>query len=561
MSNIPIFQQRQDIQAPSSARFTQQASARSFGLQQAQNIQQAAQVGESLMKEYEDMVTRASVREKTNQARDRMRDFMSNDIYNLKGKDAVGAFDLTKKEIEKVRNELARDLKRGQETELFNRAFDVLAGSHLDRSSTFSAKAADQYRLDTLNATNETATQDAVAARNDLGAIQDHWEEIKRNTLDLNQGQSPEVKEAAVNAAQYTFYRRILDAKTADSPSAALDYFKDNKDKFKPSEVAQLENVLKQKAIPEKALIDARVIGSLPLDQQQKELDKIKDPERYRLTRGFVNQRNADKQAVAAVQKEVFKQEQYDSFLANPLGYDFNSSEFVQLDAADQIRMQTIRGKALTDFQAKTGAGPADKTDWAEYARLLDLAGKDELTTEKVLKSAKQLAYPELKELIKVSSKKGGEPERIITSYQLATQAVSGIRALNPKKGFSPQGHLKRRQYFEQFNKAIMNLPPEQRTPEKEGEIAEKLLQRVDSVFTKERYRFEMPYIDRENDSDKEEKLNLKFVPDNLKTYRKDLNYSPDDNEYWVRKDDVVLSYDITGRLVKVTRVPAGGAN
>lgn len=282
------------------------ASADSFGAGQARDVQRLGaglqDVGGSLGKLAivgQDRVDKAIARDTLNQARTDMRTFMA-DVYSRKGKDAINAYGETQKKVDELRKKYGALLKTPNQRDLFATSFDSLSNEHLDKSVVFGEKAKVEYENNSLDAENQNAIEDAVANRTDPRAIHQAEVTLIQNTRYKFRGQSPEFVAEEVEKARHALHKGVLDSIAVDSPVAAKEYFKKFEKRFDPSERDAIKKTLEKEALSfevRQTALQWSVEGRT-YEDQIKEIDKVKDPERAKLLKAEVETRTATRDAV-----------------------------------------------------------------------------------------------------------------------------------------------------------------------------------------------------------------------------------------------------------------------
>ncbi len=364
------------------------ATAESFGGGTARDTQRLGaglqDVGASLGKfaiVQQDRVDKSIVRDTLNSARTDMRTFMA-DVYSRKGKDAINALGETQKKVDELRKKYGAALKTPYQRDLFGTSFDALSNEHLDKAVVFGEKAKVDYENNSLDAENQNAIEDAVANRTDPRAVHQAEVTLIHNTRYKNRGQSPEFIAEEVEKSRHALHKSILDAISVDSPVAAKEYFKKFEKRFDPSERTAIKTHLEKESMAFETRQQALQwsVEGRTFEDQMKEVDKIKDPERAKLLKAEVEARTATREAVVKRRQD-----------------DTEFSFWNQVKQGGEVPYGRVRGEVAKDmfaYQQALVRGFAPASDRATLLRLGTMSDQElrDADTAELVNSAASLS-------------------------------------------------------------------------------------------------------------------------------------------------------------------------
>ena len=347
------------------------ASGESFGGGQARDIQRAGQglqslgqgIGNFALVE-QDRVNKALVRDSLNSVRTDMRTFMA-DVYQRKGKDAIGAHAETLKKVDELRKKYGAAFKNPVQRDLFDSNFSDLANDHLDKALVFGEKAKVEYENNSLDAENQNAIEDAVLNRTDRKAVGKAEFTLVANTRYKHRGQDPAFIKERVEEARHLLHKSVMEAIAVDSPVAAKEYFKKYQNHFDPSERTAIKEKLEKESLSFEVRQQALQWSTqgMTLEDQLKEVDKIKDPDRAKLLKAEVEERTKTKDVLKARQ------------LA-----DTEDAHWQSVRNGGQVPFGRVRGEVARDmfaYQQAIVRGFAPTSDRATLLRLGTLTDQE----------------------------------------------------------------------------------------------------------------------------------------------------------------------------------------
>lgn len=343
------------------------ASGESFGGGQARDIQRAGQglqslgqgIGNFALVE-QDRVNKALVRDSLNSVRTDMRTFMA-DVYQRKGKDAIGAHAETLKKVDELRKKYGAAFKNPVQRDLFDSNFSDLANDHLDKALVFGEKAKVEYENNSLDAENQNAIEDAVLNRTDRKAVGKAEFTLVANTRYKHRGQDPAFIKERVEEARHLLHKSVMEAIAVDSPVAAKEYFKKYQNHFDPSERTAIKEKLEKESLSFEVRQQALQWSTqgMTLEDQLKEVDKIKDPDRAKLLKAEVEERTKTKDVLKARQ------------LA-----DTEDAHWQSVRNGGQVPFGRVRGEVARDMFAYQQAIVRGFAPSSDRSVLLDLGTK-----------------------------------------------------------------------------------------------------------------------------------------------------------------------------------------
>ena len=275
------------------------ATAGSFGGGQARDLQNLGSAIGNLANEVqkqaiisEDRKSKAIVRDTLNEARREARVFMA-DVYRLKGKDAVDAHALTATKMEELRRKYAKGLQNPRYRELFDSSFNSVLNTYEEKAFSIQEQERLNYEKETRDAENFDAIETAIINSNDPRVIKDSEFTIKANTRANYKGLGQTVIAQKEQEAIHTLHKSVLDSISSQDPTAGLEYFKTNMEKFNPASRAVLEKALKEQSdlFEVRQTAQEYELQNMSFEDQIAEVDKIKDPEKAKALKTEIEER------------------------------------------------------------------------------------------------------------------------------------------------------------------------------------------------------------------------------------------------------------------------------
>lgn len=523
------------------------ASPASFGASTSQFL---GGVGSALsnlgdvFKAEEDAKSRSLVRDSLNTARNEMRGAMS-EVYRKKGRDAVDVYPGAEKTMNEIRKKHLQSFSTEKQKALFTATYDAVSSGHLDRADAFERKSREDFEIETLDAENQNAINDAVSAYTDKNLIAMSDAEITANTRAKYKSFGADIQKQKVAEGRQALHGSIVEAIQNDSPEAAQAYLKENKDKFNPTYAAakgkEVDDQVDQILVQDKAKEISR--SSVSLDDQLAEVDKIKDPVVSTKVRALVKQRYEEKQKVKEAASKEVRNVEGDKIYRSPFTYELDVAKH---DQETQDYLHTLQVRVRKDELAKQGAGKATKSNPDVY---MDLRAKsvEDLREEDMKDYVNQLSTSHLKELQDRQTK--GD---IRTNYmQTLKTAISGMDDFNVKEE-GDEASKRKSQLIAAFENRINAIPPNEQTPDKINDILYKdLLAPIQIGFDdfipfnqRTYYSFEVQALDV-----KEKKKAIRaMLPDNIDA-NSHIEFA--DGVFYVYGDGIRAVYDREGNLLK----------
>lgn len=363
MPKVQTYDQGQVKARPLPAsRFDANATADSFGGGKAKDLttlgnalQSAGNDGGNAVVKYaaesKDRKDKAFVRDALNSAQSDARVFMADLNRPERRQDATEAYNLSSKELAAIRKKYSSNLKDPRQRDLFTASFDEVMNSHLDRASSLQEKSRVEFEKITIDAQNQTAVDDAVAARTDINEINRSEFTIRANARYKTRGLPEDVRKRAEQEEVNNLHSSILSALAQDSPVAAKDYLEKNKDKFTQGAAF----VEKQKELTEKAFeftVRQKAVefsnSGLSLEDQFKEVDKIQDPKMADELRKRVKEKYDDKKLAAEAQAKQVLTDEWQKLTQDPRGYQIPYEKFT--DKKEWEAMEAYKRAALNGY-------------------------------------------------------------------------------------------------------------------------------------------------------------------------------------------------------------------
>lgn len=574
MPRVPTYQPQVSQGALPSVRLSGGATSESFGGGTARAIGQIGQTFESVglaltrQNVFDETKTRlmkdkAFAREGINFSSSALRQKAS-ELYRLKGKEAVDAYNQFEKFATDLRKSQLKDLENDQQRDFFSASYDSLASGHLNRTMAFQEKALVDYERMTLDAQNKNAVEEAVAAWEDPSTVSNAEAVVTANTRHAQRGMGKDITDKSVEDAVNNLHSNVMSSISQESPSEAKKYLQGNWDKFNPGARDKLLKDISEMSLQEKSRDQAIVLSAsnMSLEDQLKEVDKIKDPKEAALTRSLVKSRNNEKVAIKKAEEKQYVETEWDNLFESPKDYKIP----LELPANEQKSMQAYKVQALKEWEKNKGIGAGASTDWNTYTRLM-LMPEGELSKLDLTPHIKNLAPSEYKALITLQrklrfptgSEQSKKAKRVRTVYQQASQALKGIDEFNIKEE-GEDAATRTNQFYEQYSTRINQIPAEERTEEKVGEVIRDLLSPVsvdtgwfDLKLDKNFYRFETPY----QSADIEEEVYTQNIPASLDRYT-NVKFHKGTGRYYVDGDGVRKVFDTYGVYIESFRTVRG---
>lgn len=553
MAKVPVYQQRVQESASPRVRFTPDATPSAFGGAQAQGISQLAQglgAVTDALRESEFNRDKALVRDELNNVRSEARTFMA-DVYSRKGKDAINVYPEVQKQLDEYKKARLKKLTTPQQQEMFNTNYYTLMNGHLDRAIAFQEDARKKFEIETLQAENENAINDAVSARTDKKEILKAELEIEANTRQANKGQSADIIKNSVSEAVHNLHATVLEALAQDSPKAAAGYLAENKDKFDPKYAARTEAQLREK-VKEIDIRDTAIAISSTgtLEEQLSRVDKIADMDKATKVRRLVKERYNEKVNIQKAQAKQRIDSEADKIYKNPFGYRLNVSEF---SASEQDYLYNLQQRIKNDKIAEQGGGSKSRTQPDVYMDLMTMP-VDDLRKQDLKKYVNKLSSSDFEEIFK-RQRDGDKYTNQMTTLKTAISGMDDFKIPSGRRsnsGKAKEAALRKTRLIAAFQNRLNNVPVDQQTPDKINDIIYKeLLAPVDpGIFSGEIYRFEIPYLEDK----KKDKYIRSILPESIDFDPDNVEYDERKNVFYVYGDGIRAVYDRDGVLIKRQR-------
>lgn len=567
-------------------RFRAGARPSAFGGAEAEQIgrlgvalEQVAATASELDRASQNKKDKALARSIYNRANAEMNHWLTSDLYNREGEDAVDSYIIASTKFEEMRKSYVVRLKNESQRELFNASFDTLKVGHLNRVIGFQEQQRDKLEKVTIEAENLQSIETAVANRTDPNAILEAESTIVANTQFLSRAFPKVVRDIAVDDATNLLYTNVMEALTSDSPGAALAFFEANIDKFKEATKIGIRDNLSKLAEAEVVRDTAVAISDsgLSLENQLAEVDKIEDARIAKQVRRVVKERANERKVIANANAQKIVNDEWTAFSKNPRTYSIPN----WLPVKEQDLMEKRKAVELQQWAYEQGAGPAPVTDWPNFNRLMSMT-PDELNRVP-MRDWGDLAPAEWNKVLAhlnksrsgSGSSKGVASTRVRTPYQQFNATVAGMKYFTPKffkgqwgKNVSREQIQQRKSwFFEQAAARLALIPEEEQTEERVGNmIREELMAPVRiSRWGRDLYvkAFEVPYLGGVGFEEEEVTAALANRPKPLKDAPgsdkfSTLQYDPESNTYFldVKGGAVRRLYDrVTGEYQGSLRI------
>lgn len=539
------------------------ASGEDFGAIQAREtrglvsaVSGAAQDFIKAEKESQRVRDRSQVRNALNSARSRAREYMST-VYSKKGEDAIEVIPDTEDTLLKIREEAIRGLAEPVQKDMFMASYDSLMNGHLDRANAFQDKSRIEFEEATITAENNNAIEDALAAYTDPLAIKEAEATLEANTRFLSRGFGKEISDKRVEDALFNLHQQVLSSVSKDSPEAALGYLEENWDKFNPKLRTGLKKELAEKASQAWVQRTATAMDSsqLPLDEQLKAVDKVKDPKRAAALRRVVKDRDAEKERIKKYESRQKINAESDQVYKDPFAYRLDVTRFT---SEEQDYLYNLQQRLKADKLAERGGGVATKSDPDTYMRLMSMP-LAELREDDLKKYVGLLSSTDFKRVFE--RQRSGD--KTVPQMQILKTAVGGIKDFDTRRKKKGKPRVKgaselMAKLITEFQKQLALIPVDEQTYERVHDmIYRELLTPVatdtgwrDGLSDKTLYRFEVPYLEEE----REQKIAYEQnIPVKLKQF-KNVQFDKPSNRYYVDGDGVRDIYNEYGDYIKSYR-------
>lgn len=557
MAKVRTYEEGQIQAAPLPAsRFSPSATGDSFGGGKAKDLKELGaglqSLGEGAGKlaavyqaQSNDRKDKAIVRDTLNQADSDLRTFEGEMNRPENREKALDAYATSQKAMTDLRKKYAASLKNDRQRDLFTASFDAQMNGVLDRSYALQERSRLEFEKLTRDAQNQSAVENAVAARTDANAIKNSEVTIVANTNANTIGLPKDVRQKAVSEARHNLHASVLSALTLDDPRAAQGYLKTNWDKFNPAAREALKKDLDDKAFDWTVRTDAaKLVGAGLNDQQiEEELGKIQDPKKAEAMRREVKVKLEERQ----IAREIQTKENSYSMWQNVIGG--GDIPYGRVSGTEIKAMENYKRAALKGF-----AQDSDRATLISLGRLSDQELKeiDEVTMagygEKLSKSDFDAFFGRYRDLRRSNEigLEGDKLSQIRSDSAMVTDALTALGIdpqLEKKGGFLGIGAGKKNPVEKAADQKIIN--DLSRSFEREINDQEKAKGRklapeekqtiLDSLLIKgknKKFVFQSADVDEKNFSIKDIPLNLQqqmqaafamrkipATPENIKTY------------------------------------------
>jgi len=435
MPKIPIYERSVAPAALPDTRSNVRATGASFGAGNAQDVQSvgdsAFRLGAAITREGQRLrreKEKTEVRDVYNQADEAMRKTLT-PFYQLQGGAADGVYGRGQVEAEKIRKKYSKNLKTQEQLDMFNASFDRLARGYDNKLIGHEATQMEKYRVDTLDAENKNAIDNAVVNRYDARAIGESEFTIVQNTNAKYRGYEGVIADEMAKKARTLLHTSVMDGLMSDSPSAAWNYFKRNEkrfsnpDLFDPAVFAAIKPTLEKKA--EEDVIRQTAIrisnSGMSLEAQLEAADKIEDSSIGSAVRAKVKQRYADKTAAKTAKENAYFDAEWKNLVQNPTLYEIPYPRLRndQWSAMEKYRSNFLQKKA--GFRTST-----DMNLWSRLSVMPDPQFKEIPIGEMIgyMSSMEEKRWNPLFERYR-KLQLGQEPDQSFTSVQSTNQMVN----------------------------------------------------------------------------------------------------------------------------------------
>ena len=570
MPRVPIYQNRVQERGGRTQSLQGGASASSFGLGEARLNQQIAQgvgqMGSALAKAQmvsDDRRDRVLARTKGVEAREKLKKYML-DLQNKKGNELFGkinAHEKAKEDFNTFKREFSDQLENDNQREYFDAAYDNMAASKGTQVYAYQEGQRRELDIKSMYAENQGAVDDVISQGGFAAkeALSETLKRIELNVGSIHHGMG-KVKDAEIEKAKYNAIEMVSNAMAVNNPQMALDHVKDPKNAhlYNPAtrgaRIEKLEAASGFQFAYDKALEISN--SGMSLEDQLKEVDKIKDAKNAKTTRQMVKSRFQEKESIKKIASQKRFETEFDSLVVNPFEYKVP----LELESSQQEKLMRIQDRLKKHELAKQGGGSSAKTNWDTYLKLVNLP-PEELRQINLGDHVDDLNGAEIKELSRMQRKP--ESDTMVKPFKLLNNTMKGLGDEFDIRAGGEESALRVNRLSSEFAKRIRELPEQDRTEDKAMEIIDGLLGTVDIDegffdFGETRYRFEVPYLDQAD-----QVLAYKDnIPESLKGYS-NLNFIPEEtfqdregnvttykNVYYTQGDGVIRIFDRRGRQI-----------
>jgi flagellar hook-basal body complex protein FliE len=306
-----------DAKGLPSVRFSPSGAAESFGgaaASQAKALGAGLQnLGEGASKalavyelKSQDRKDKSIVRDKLNAAESDIRTF-EGDLRRPENRTkAIDAYATAQQHFTDLRKKYGGELGNDRQRELFAASFDGQMNGALDRAYALQESSRTTYEKMTRDAQNQSAVDNAIAARNDPKAIADSEMTVIANTKASAVGIPPEVITKAVEDARHNLHASVLSSLQQDSPVAAQGYLKTNWDKFNPATRENLKKEIDDKAFDwtVRDTADRLVNAGLTDKEIEAQIKAVDDPKKADALRQRVRDNLDDRRVAREIQQK-----------------------------------------------------------------------------------------------------------------------------------------------------------------------------------------------------------------------------------------------------------------
>ena len=370
MPTVPTYEpgRVQNTNLP-SVRFNANASADSFGGAQAQALGDMAKatgrMGQTVSNvgfEELDLQNKSMVREALSQDQAAARSYLTSNVYNQEGKNAVGILPKAQQELEKISKARLSNLTAAQQ-ELYKNAWRDVQDSHIAHVQTFQASAAKQYDKVSREQHTEAIMRDAQLYWNDPNYIEKAYREGIANVRTTN---APWGEDAMKNAsAEFgdKFYSGVIASAFEQSPSAALEVLNKYGDKLSPGTFNKIDKSLKkavESQIVQSAASQASAANLDPV-QARELISKIVPADQVENAMGVFKTMQAERESVSKAQRIARENDAYMKQAKDPLTpapawmdakqiNEYNENAQKLIKGVDENEKRRVYGQLVSQF-------------------------------------------------------------------------------------------------------------------------------------------------------------------------------------------------------------------
>lgn len=384
MAKVRTLDPQVQAAALPDTRRSSNASGASFGGAQAADLKDfgtaLTNVGEGTTKaagvfaiQSRDRKDKSLVRENLNSAESEMRE-IEGDLRRPENRDkAIDAYSNAQKSLTELRKKYAAQLGNDRQRDLFLSSYDAQMNSVLDRAFQLQETTRVQYEKITRDAQNQSAVENAVAARTDPKEILNSEITIIANTKAETKGLPKEFVDASVASAKNNLHSSVFNALLEDDPRLAQGYLEQNWDKFNPATREAQKKDSDQKAFDWTVRETAKTLVDSGFTEEQinAEIDKIDDPKKADALRARIKDDLEDRRIAREIQQKESTYSEWNKVMrGEPIPYG---------------RISGSEVKAMETYQRAANAGFAQDSDRSvlmQLGRLSDqqLKEVDEVT-------------------------------------------------------------------------------------------------------------------------------------------------------------------------------------